>query len=177
MSQPSCSMQIDTENDENIFSQQENLVCFPLKRRRNESPIWKYCLRLEDGSKKCNVEFCSKIFDKSTSNTTIMGHLKDAHSIDCQAKTSNDNETQIRNKAVHKHGVEEQTKRTKALLDFIIESFQAFSIVNTRSFLNFCYLMDPRFVVPERHSISNLIDREFESSLNQLKIVIMNFLT
>ena len=171
MSQSFESMQIDiTENTENITSQEQNVVCSPTKRRRNESPVWEYVIKLDNGNKKCNIESCTTIFQKSTGTSSILYHLKDAHSINC-VENSILSVSQMKQNNT-KHGVQEQSKRNKALLDFIIETFQAFSIVNAQSFLNFCYLMDPRFVVPERHTVSNYLDKEYENSLANFKLVL-----
>lgn len=172
MSQSSESMQIDIiENTENTTSQEQNVVCSPIKRRRNESPVWEYVIKLENGNKKCNIEFCTKVFEKSTGTSSIMYHLKDAHSISCCIENSIQSASHIKQNN-SKHGVEEQSKRIKALLDFIIKTFQALSVVNAESFLIFCYLMDPRFIVPERHTVSNYLDKEFETSLANFKLVL-----
>lgn len=67
------SMQLESiEQTDNDLTQGENFVSSPLKRRRNESPIWTYCVRLDNGQKKCNVDYCLKFFEKTTSNSAIM---------------------------------------------------------------------------------------------------------
>lgn len=169
-SSSSNSIQNETNRElETDLSQVSSLVMSPLKRRRNESPIWDHCITLANGDKKCNVEFCSQSWKASTSSTTIMNHLEKIHSISFKAKSGNDETTQIVNR---KHCSTEQTKRTKALLEFIVESFQSFSIVNSKAFLNFCYLMDNRYTVPERHTVSSLLDKEFENSVGKLRALL-----
>ena len=86
-----------------------------------------------------------------------------------KAKSGNEEKTQIVNR---KHCTTEQTKRTKALLEFVVESFQSFSIVNSKDFLKFCYLMDNKNIVPERHTVSSLLGKEFENSVVKLKALL-----
>ncbi|RNA18928.1 zinc finger BED domain-containing 1-like [Brachionus plicatilis] len=160
------SMQLESiEQTVNDLTQGENFVSSPLKRRRNESPIWTYCVRLDNGQKKCNVDFCSKFFEKTTSNSAIMDHLKDVHFINCRPQRSDIVQNLARN-ASTKHCNEEQTKGNKALL----KTFQPFTIVNSQSFLEFCYILDSRYVIPERHSVSTLVQKEYENTLNILKV-------
>ncbi|RNA03321.1 zinc finger BED domain-containing RICESLEEPER 4-like [Brachionus plicatilis] len=53
-------MQIDIiENTENTTSQEQNVVCSPIKRRRNESPVWEYVIKLENGNKKLAKDYLS----------------------------------------------------------------------------------------------------------------------
>ncbi|RNA29555.1 zinc finger BED domain-containing 1-like [Brachionus plicatilis] len=152
---------------ENNISQTDSTVKSPMKRRRNESKIWDHCIVLADGSKKCNVEFCSQKWKASTGNSNIIDHLEKYHSFIIRPKNSNEQTAHI-NENTQKHNTVDQNKRTKALLEYIVESFQSFSI----AFLKFCFLMDNRYVVPERHTISRLLDNEFENSIIKLKALI-----
>jgi len=46
---------------------------------------------------------------------------------------------------------------------------QAFSMVDNESFRKFCYLLDRRFVVPERHTVASLIRSSFNVSYERIK--------
>ena len=63
----------------------------------------------------------------------------------------------------------EQKKRNKFLMDFLIDSFESFAVVDKKKFIEFCYVMDPRYVVPERHTVAELVKSNFEESYNKVK--------
>ena len=63
-----------------------------------------------------------------------MDHLGKIHSIKVGAENAND---EVIAELTKKHSSTEQAKRTKVLIEFIIGSFQPFSIVNSNSFLKF----------------------------------------
>jgi hypothetical protein len=49
------------------------------------------------------------------------------------------------------------------LKNFIIQTTMCFSLLNEESFFQFVYLLDPRYVPPDRKTIRHRIEVEYES--------------
>ena len=46
---------------------------------------------------------------------------------------------------------------------------QPFALCNDKSFLNFCYALDPKFVLPDRKTVANLLRTEYETMCRGIK--------
>ena len=60
------------------------------------------------------------------------------------------------------------------LKNFIIQTTMYFSLLNEESFLEFVYLLDPRYVPPDRKTIRNQIEVENEISFLKVKEILKN---
>ena len=62
-----------------------------------------------------------------------------------------------------KHASTQQKSLVSLLLIFIVKNMQPFALCNDKSFLNFCYALDPKFVLPDRKTVANLLRTEYET--------------
>ena len=53
----------------------------PPNKRRNQSQVWNYMKKNENGSFACNVDNCSKIYSERSARTTLSYHLFNQHGI------------------------------------------------------------------------------------------------
>jgi hypothetical protein len=60
------------------------------------------------------------------------------------------------------------------LKNFIIQTTMCFSLLNEESFLKFVYLLDPRYVPPDRKTIRHRMEVEYEISFLKVKEVLKN---
>ena len=101
----------------------------------------------------------------------MASHLLGTHNIKCKESEPVTNK-ESQNSGRTKLCDNEQKKRNKVLLDFIIDSFESFAVVDKKKFIEFCYVMDPRYVVPERHTVAELVKSNFYELYNKCKITL-----
>ena len=74
-----------------------------------------------------------------------------------------------------KHNESNQKKRTKALLKWIIDRHEPFCLVNNKSFLEFINILDPKYVVPCRSTVAELIKEEFDIKAEKVRTFLKNY--
>jgi hypothetical protein len=58
--------------------------------------------------------------------------------------------------------------------NFIIQASMSFSLLNQESFLELVYLLDPRYVPPDRKTIRERIEVEYQCTFEKIKKILKN---
>ena len=120
------------------------------KKRRNESLVWSKKYATKDGKgSRCLQSNCT--WSCATQNTTtIIVHLSSRHSIQCvdqDAEQEEEGNKKLKGSLCHsnsKHSEANQTKRTNALIKWIIDRHEPFRLVDNKRFLEFIHILDPK---------------------------------
>jgi hypothetical protein len=67
-----------------------------------------------------------------------------------------------------------QSRITKAFLKFIIGSMHSFSMGDDKLLLEFIYLIDPRYIVPDIKTVKEYIKKEFDLKFDEVKKLLNN---
>ena len=145
----------------------------PVKRRketrRNASHAHGH-FELKDGKQFCKIQSCQKSFSVSTSSTSLIYHLRNEHSIalivDADDSEAQDEDTIIDKNA--KYGAEKQKKINNLLIKFVIQDYQAFNICMSVPFCNFLKALNPKYVIPDRNTLKELINQTYISSKTEI---------
>ncbi|EXX60023.1 zinc finger BED domain-containing protein 4-like [Rhizophagus irregularis DAOM 181602=DAOM 197198] len=126
---------------------------------RKTSPLWNYvdCKSLAHPEvlvcKRCNYVFSIK-----SSNTTIEQHLLNKHNIIIPKVRK---QTTLNFKCTDPWPAKEKLERDKAVVIWIIDNQQPFSVVENEKFIEMMHIFDPRYKIPDRHQIKEMIIDEF----------------
>jgi hypothetical protein len=122
-----------------------------------ESTVWKYFYKRPHFAPGHNVcKTCSTKYELTTSVTTLRKHLK-LHQLYAPSKKQS---TMTRMDSFNR---QEQDEHTKYLVQWIICDLQPFSVVDNSYFREFINYFCPRYIVPERHQIKDLIIKRYNA--------------
>ena len=103
------------------------------------------------------------LFTHITKGTTLLAkHLASAHGINFR-ETIEDEDSSRDSQAPMRHSAANIARRTDLLFRWMVDRSIPFAMVDTKSFKEFAYIMDPRYVVPCRQTMSTKVDQEFQS--------------
>src|SRR2546421_5134073 len=124
------------------------------KRRKISHPLWHHFEQSSDGKYVyCNL--CRSRYGKKTGISTIKRHFEKHHKGEYKQHQSKLSFGQIEHYGVRD---ERKVKRLNGLLlRWIICDQQAFSVVDDKDFRTLILVLDPRFKLPTRQTISNHI--------------------
>lgn len=134
-------------------------------KRKKTSSIWDHIL--EEGE-KFQCKYCSTIFSKKSSTSTLIYHMRKAHEnleiTDSPKKKRNELKEPYLETRIHE-------KATNDLLNFIIDDYQAFNIVENEFFKIF--LKNFNYEPPGRSYVKNQIMKIYQEK----KKIIIDYLT
>ncbi|GES76567.1 zinc finger BED domain-containing protein RICESLEEPER 2-like [Rhizophagus clarus] len=145
---------VDLESDDildNILHTEES--------SRKTSPLWNYvdCKSpAHPGVPVCKR--CNYVFSIKSSNTTIERHLLNKHNIIIPKVRK---QTTLNFKCTDPWPTKEKLVRDKAVVIWIIDNQQPFSVVENEKFIEMMHIFDPRYKIPDRHQIKEMIIDEF----------------
>jgi hypothetical protein len=145
---------VDLESDDildNILHTEES--------SRKTSPLWNYvdCKSpAHPGVPVCKR--CNYVFSIKSSNTTIERHLLNKHNIIIPKVRK---QTTLNFKCTDPWPAKEKLERDKAVVIWIIDNQQPFSVVENEKFIEMMHIFDPRYKIPDRHQIKEMIIDEF----------------
>jgi hypothetical protein len=126
---------------------------------RKISPLWNYvdCKSpAHPGVPVCKK--CNYVFSIKSSNTTIERHLLNKHNIIIPKVRK---QTTLNFKCTDPWPAKEKLERDKAVVIWIIDNQQPFSVVENEKFIEMMHIFDPRYKIPDRHQIKEMIIDEF----------------
>ena len=161
--------------DEACGSDVRNVVRSPPKRRkalRNKSMAWDYFEKKEN-KWHCKQPLCNTFYSMSTASTNLLGHLVNAHSIKLidnetvipspgNSSDEEKNDSPVTPKG-QKYGQDVQNKLTKYYLNFLIQDLQPFHLSQSKSFLQFCHALNPKYIVPNNQTMREQTNLTFLS--------------
>ena len=136
------------------------------KWRKISHPLWHHFEQSSDGKYVyCNL--CRSRYGKKTGISTIKRHFEKHHKGEYKQHQSKLSFGQIEHYGVHD---ERKVKWLNGLLlRWIICDQQAFSVVDDKDFCALILVLDPRFKLPTRQTISNHITLVYEQEQIQLR--------
>jgi hypothetical protein len=132
------------------------------------SKIWDYFEKMseegEDNEIKnyilCNI--CQSHLSANNSTTTLERHLKSKHKVDYD---------DYKNKTKVKVGfwiAELQQEKHKLFINWIITDQQPFTLVENKNFKEFLFSIQPRYKLPSRQTVKNMIINKFKVARKQI---------
>jgi hAT family C-terminal dimerisation region/Domain of unknown function (DUF4413) len=140
------------------------------------SPIWKFFTRKEKIEKDqnddeqiikyihCNIGECHLSANNST--TTLERHLKAKH------HSTYTQLYQLIDENVEPWSTEEQKERHTFLVNWVAIDQQPFTLVENQSFQKFMLAVQPRYKLPSRHTLKEMVISKFKTS----RVEICNYL-
>ncbi|CAG8811533.1 11831_t:CDS:1, partial [Racocetra fulgida] len=155
--------EVSTSDTNSQVSQETNTIDLPSQsnyrpRRTKSSAIWPYFdteTAANPGDPVCLK--CKKVFSKTTSISTLRRHLN-KHKIMAPARR----QTILRFPRTDPYSDNEQRKRNKKLITWIIADQQPFTVVENQHFNEFIHLIDPQYIVLTQQAAKTMIIDEFE---------------
>ncbi|RMZ98781.1 zinc finger BED domain-containing 4-like isoform X2 [Brachionus plicatilis] len=129
----------------------------PVLKRRNESFVWQYMKKYENKI-VCQVINCSAEFSIKTSSSSLAVYLANIHGIHETGIEDNSGETTCP-KSSRKYFCD-QNKISELFIDFVVSNIQTFSIADDTKFRKFIFSLNPRFVLPDRKTVREMIKRK-----------------
>ncbi|GBC39169.2 zinc finger BED domain-containing protein RICESLEEPER 2-like [Rhizophagus irregularis DAOM 181602=DAOM 197198] len=145
---------VDLESDDILDN-----ILHTEKSFRKTSPLWNYvdCKSpAHPGVPVCKR--CNYVFSIKSSNTTIERHLLNKHNIIIPKVRK---QTTLNFKCTDPWPAKEKLERDKAVVIWIIDNQQPFSVVKNEKFIEMMHIFDPRYKIPDRHQIKEMIIDEF----------------
>jgi hypothetical protein len=146
--------------------------------RRNVSSVWEY-FEAKESFHFCKYQNCTTKYSKGTSTTNMIYHLKNSHQIDLviEPQSSSEEEEEItsnQNKVASnaKYGPVGQAKLNDLFIKFVVSDLQAFNIATSKPFLEFIYALNPKYNVPDRKTLSELINKKYEEKKKEIQHVV-----
>ena len=127
---------------------------------RKTSPLWTHvtCKNpAHPGVPVCKK--CNYVFSNKTGNSSIERHLLNKHNI-LVPKVKK--QTTIKFKCTDPWPAKEKGERDQAIVIWIIADQQPFSVVENANFVKMMNIFDPRYKVPDRHQIKDMVVDEFD---------------
>ncbi|GBC48818.1 zinc finger BED domain-containing protein RICESLEEPER 2-like [Rhizophagus irregularis DAOM 181602=DAOM 197198] len=159
------------EDDESIDEAEETItdikVASPII-----SPIWKFFTRKEKIEKNqegdeqlikyihCNIGEC--FLSANNSTTTLERHLKAKHN---NVYVNLHNFADV---ALEPWSAEEQKEKHAFLINWVIIDQQPFTLVENLSFQKFMLAVQPRYKLPSRHTLKEMIISKFKKSREEV---------
>ncbi|CAG8795260.1 28329_t:CDS:2, partial [Dentiscutata erythropus] len=119
--------------DDNVDTEQEEIIQ-KVKFSTKEADVWKF---VDKETHKCFQ--CSKIFESTTSTSSIHIHLQYLHKLLNKEKS---------NIGIKKHSAAVQAEKTQAILKWIILSLKLFKVVEEKTFHNMIQKLDLFYQIP-----------------------------
>ncbi|CAG8761587.1 27591_t:CDS:2, partial [Dentiscutata erythropus] len=132
----------------------------------SRSTVWKHFHRRPSYAPNHNVcKYCHprKKYKITTGLSTLRAHLISKHQLEVPTKNYN---LQF---SVNPFDLQTQKEHTKYLLKWIICDLQPFTIIDNSYFWSFIKFLCPRYTIPKRHQIKDLVMDEF--NYRQPKII------
>jgi hypothetical protein len=167
----------------------------PAKRRRNASNAKAHFDLKSDGRMHCKQLTCNKSFTGNSSTTSFMYHLSSAHKIflidnDEKRSESSNSESDKENlseqptspqlsqlkssnpEQPQKFGKANQSALNDFLINLVVQDNQAFNITMSQSFLNLVNALNPSWIVPDSHTLRQLVKKKYEYLKRKVKNVV-----
>lgn len=131
-----------------------------LKRKRETSIVWNYFKKSKDNlSVVCNI--CGKHYKTSGNTTNLMDHLKRVHPDYLKEDANNQQPTSL-DKFVLKdltyiNNSPRKIELDSSLMRMIAIDVQPFSIVNDKGFRELVNKLDPRYKLPSKTHLRNVV--------------------
>ncbi|XP_017480716.1 PREDICTED: zinc finger BED domain-containing protein 1-like [Rhagoletis zephyria] len=146
-----------------------------VKRRKiGGSEVWKYFTH-SNGKKIAKCRSCGKEYRTSGNTSNMFDHLKRAHpnlrgKPSCSKKINQyfTRDAKYDNNSEHKKNIDD------ALIWMIAADIQPFRIVEDSGFRKFVECLDPRYVLPSRTSLQNLLLKNTYNDVKKKLQVILN---
>jgi hypothetical protein len=123
-----------------------------------ESTVWRYFHKRPSDAPGHNVcKTCLAKYETTTSVSTLRKHLLNSHQIQVPPKRQ---KTTTR---MNPFNEQEQIKHTKYLIQWIICDLQPFNVVGNKYFKEFINYFCPRYIIPTRKHVKNLIVNAFNN--------------
>ena len=129
------------------------------KTSRKTSSLWTYvdCKTLaHPGIPVCKR--CNYVFSIKSGNSSIERHLLSKHNIVIPKVK----QTTLKFKCIDPWPAKEKSERDHAIVIWIIADQQPFSVVENEIFIKMMNIFDPRYKVPDRHQIKEMVIQEFD---------------
>ncbi|CAG8550431.1 6021_t:CDS:2 [Cetraspora pellucida] len=152
------SQEANTSSPQNNTSSPQNNYA----SRRKRSAIWPHFdtnTNTHPGVPVCRQ--CDTVFSSTTGVSTLRRHLN-SHNISAPARR----QTTLpfsRIPRTDPYNEEEQKKRDKKLITWVIADQQPFTVVENQYFNDFIKFLDPRYITPTRQAAKKMIINEFEN--------------
>lgn len=143
---------------------------------RQKSVVWKY-FGIEKNSsgaaqrdRRVTCKLCAQKVAHGGGTTNLRNHLKTNHRVEFEElygnetnQTSIDSFVQRSSSSVKKlpHNSTRAVELTSAVVEFVARDLRPVSVVDGHGFLNLMEVAEPRYTVPCRRTIMNLIDRKY----------------
>jgi len=131
------------------------------KRQKKESAVWSH-FREEDGFNFCI--HCRAKYALSSGCSTLMHHLETRHKENCQTI-----QTSIVNAIKFPLPHEEQQKVQTALISFIVQDEQAFSVAESPSFKALVAVLNPRASLPSKKTLIKEVEEQAKIARDKIK--------
>ncbi|GES72959.1 zinc finger BED domain-containing protein 1-like [Rhizophagus clarus] len=145
---------VDVESDDILDN-----ILYTEESSRKTSPLWNYvdCKSpAHPGVPVCKK--CNYVFSIKSSNTTIERHLLNKHNIIIPKVRK---QTTLNFKCIDPWPAKVKLVRDKAVVIWIVDNQQPFSVVENENFIEMMHIFDPRYKIPDRHQIKEMIIDEF----------------
>jgi len=163
----------DVEDNQNQNNDDDQLseITSMMKISSTTSPVWKFFTRkektIENQSREeqivkyihCNVGECQLSGTNSTS--TLERHLKARHK-DVYARLYEQAED------IELWTNEEQKEKHIFLLNWVVVDQQSFALVENQSFQKFISIIQPRYKLPSRHTLKEMILSKFKTAREKI---------
>ena len=152
-------------------------ILSPKRPRRNISLVYAY-FTIRDNRYHCNSDNCTSSY--AISGTTSMAYHLTKHGIALKSENEESSSSEDDNVSKiaklprtssststtsnpQKHSDHNQKKITDKLINFIVADYQAFNLVLSDEFIEYSKLLDPKYIVPDSHSIRFYVKQKYDS--------------
>lgn len=145
----------EEEDERNLDSEEED----ENDENNRKSSTWNYFKLHSSGKKICKS--CSKEYGIKTGISTLKKHLYYKHNI--TINNIKNIQSTLNFSRVDPWPISEKQARDKVIIDWIISDLQPFQVVENPYFIRIFKKFDPRYQVPNRQNLKNMVVNEFNN--------------
>lgn len=151
----------------------------------NRSDVWQFFKKKNDIPNVATCDLCQKDFKTSSNTSNLRDHLIRFHKNIYRPTASSSSqvsplpskqiklETFFSDTKSYASGSTKKLELDKALMKMITDDLQPFNIVNNRGFKRFVQTLDPRYKLPDRHTLSNeMLPQMYDLAKTKLKALL-----
>ncbi|XP_058983790.1 E3 SUMO-protein ligase ZBED1-like [Musca domestica] len=157
----STSISIEETGNENEEERENSTIGGETNKskraRHGFSEVWNHFQKTTD-KRNAKCQLCGKIYKTSGNTSNLLDHLKRSHpSYNQLPKPTKTIDNFFNNSVSYDTESARKKELDKALMSLIATDVQPFSVVEDTGFRDFVRCLDPRYVLPSRNTLKNVL--------------------
>ena len=143
------------------------------KRLKSRSWTWQHFKVRTGGDVECR--HCGSGFSSKTSTASLAVHLSKKHNIVQENRDKRSQTTISNDGTIEIHGKLSDKKRdniTSALVQWIVDSKQSFSVVESPALARLFHILNSGYALPSRRTIGRCLEDQYDSTLSKMKLLL-----